>query len=140
MNEIKFNNKTNILKVTINGAYGIPEAFELYNSIRENKYYSSNLRLLIDFRNAIININFSEADNILKTVHGYPNKNDSIKKAIIIDKPYETAILMLCYKEILTDNYSCKIFCAENNALRWLLCKNEEEYIKKQLHNEPINY
>lgn len=112
-----------ILETKAIGILKIKDIISHYEKITyNNNYLPSNLKVLIDCRDARVDINVNEiqiAHRILKNVL---LKYNSIKEAVIVDKPYETALALLFkYDSLNFESYLFEVFCTKNAAKLWLI-------------------
>ena len=57
---------------------------------------------------------------IWEAVNACLENYDSIEEAILVQKPYETAMAVIFEDGAPTENYKFKIFSTRENALDWL--------------------
>ena len=126
MNSFQFNIELNVLETKKTGAQTILNIIEHYNEITKNNNLPKILNVIIDCRGASFDIKANEIDYTQEAVNNALNKYERIKEAILVDKPYETAIATL-FKNYNSDlkSYSFKIFSTEEAAKKWLIQKNQ---------------
>ncbi len=121
MNTYHFNKELNIYETKYTGLLTILNIIDHYNRIAKNNKLPKILNTIIDCREAQFDIKTNEINYTKEAVKSALNKYEKIKEAIIIDKPYETAIATLFknYNAYLK-SYSFKIFSTEEAAINWL--------------------
>ena len=81
-----------------------------------------NLRVLIDCRDVAFDIDIRSIEFTSETLNKSLKRYSTIKEAILVDKPFETAIakmFQLLHSKI--ENYNFEIFSTEDASRKWLL-------------------
>ena len=121
MLKYSYNNKLNILEIKATGTNRVTDIIKHYTYLAENNSFPKNLNFLIDSKDAKIEINPDELSQIFKPLLKTIKKYDVLYEAILVDKPYETAITTLFETQLKTfQNYKFNIFNTQEAALDWL--------------------
>ncbi len=113
--------KADLLEVRLDADVSIYDILSHYAYIEKISTDHKILKVLIDCRGNLININAKDLDSILPILTNI-NKNLLLfKEAIIVDKPQSTVIATIFGdKYAYAKNYIFKVFCTENAARIWL--------------------
>ena len=116
-----FNHELNILELHLGETLQIEDILDSYVLMRKSNYLPRDLMILIDCRESIIDLKVSELmltnDAVRRTLAQY----NSLKEAIIVDKPLETALASIFQQNNLDHTfYSCNIFSTRDAAVAWL--------------------
>lgn len=118
---MSYNEILEILEIRYKGEISLDNLLELGNKINQNKHLPRNLKILADATKAKYTFNIDKipliANDLNKKTKGY----ESIKFAMIQEKPEETAMSFALQNENYTPHYSHKIFCTKSSAIEWLL-------------------
>ncbi len=79
-----------------------------------------HLHILTDCSNSIAKFSISDTPKIEKAISRITPKFKSIKHALVLTKPKETAIAMNMENKPIDNCYIMKIFFSINNAKEWL--------------------
>jgi len=110
-----------ILKIRISGIVNIKDISNHYVAIANDKTLSDRLNILTDCRETKLNISPEELNGYSKFTKKVFGRFNYIKEAIIVDKPYETAIAILLGKTLsILNNHLIGIFSTEKAATNWL--------------------
>ena len=101
----------------------VDQIIEHYLSISRDTSLPRNLHTLIDCTNGKLQINLKNNENEKARIalNKAMNAFDSIREAVIVDKPHETFVATL-FREFNHDikNHGFEIFCTPEAALKWL--------------------
>jgi GTP-binding protein EngB required for normal cell division len=117
-----FHKEYNLLEVKVSGKLCIQDVIKHYNTLSNHNSLPNNLVSIIDCRNANFETDSQEIDDmnqIFESVKNALKKFDRIKEAIVVDKPFETAVATM-FSEIADKKYSCSIFSTLEGALKSL--------------------
>ena len=89
--------------------------------IKTNKELPRDLRILEDATGVNSKIKLENIDGILERMYDAAMSYNSIKHAVIHDKPENTAIALLFEHYIKNSKYNLKVFSTESAAKMWLL-------------------
>lgn len=122
MRKYSFNETLMILETEYTGILNIEDIIGHYEKIGNDDALSDNLKVLIDCRDARMDLKVIEINQTHDVVLKALKRHKYIKEAIIVDKPIETvmAILFRDHNRELK-KYSFRIFSTEEAARGWLL-------------------
>ncbi len=92
----------------------------LNNSLPEVASNTPDLKILIDGIKCNLNINIRNLHNILSENQKLLSKYSSIKIAIIVDNPINTAIAMIYKRRITNDQLQFNLFSTKLLAISWI--------------------
>lgn len=117
-----FNQSKRYLESKVDGPIHLQEFIDNTHNILRNKSYPKKLRILDDHRNADYLFTPEDIDKILETLLEDIDNYKSVKHAILVNSPKETAYTYLFF--LMTDNnkiYKLHIFNEAASAIDWLL-------------------
>jgi hypothetical protein len=117
-----YNSKSKILEVKVSGDLNIEGIIGHYNRIARNDALPDTLKILIDCRSAAFDVDINSIESTTEAVKESLKKYKIIKEAILVDKPFETAVakvFQLFNSKI--ENYSFEVFSTEDASRNWLL-------------------
>lgn len=120
MIKLVYDNNLEILKMSSAQNVNVGDIFNVYEEIKKSNIFPNNLKILIDSRDVKWDIVINETTKITKIIRNVLNKYATLKEAILINRPDETAIAMLVQHSANFDKYKLEIFYTEKAALRWL--------------------
>lgn len=92
--------------------------------IKTSQEYPRDLRILEDATGVESKIKIEDIDAILVKMYDAAENYNSIKHAVVHDKPGNTAIALLFEHYIENSKYDLKVFSTEDAAKKWLVDKN----------------
>ena len=115
-----FNQQTDILESKFEGDLKIKDVLAYIESIKNNKTYPRNLKIITDTTQAHFNLSISDIRIIAiendKTLEEY----NSITEAIIVNEPNSTALSMF-YKGLERNKkFKFDLFSTKEAALKWI--------------------
>ena len=116
-----FDDNTKTLRIRVEGKVSVEEIASAYNQIASETPFTESLKVLTDCRGAHFDFKLNQIKEIYNAAKLVLDSYSSIKDAIVIDKPYETAIATLFKEPIQLENYNFNIFTTDEAAMRWLL-------------------
>lgn len=122
MNNISyhFDKEKNILISTITDILVIEDIINHYKLIENDESLPRNLKVLIQGKDFIFDIKGPEIKSVSKYVISALSKYNSIKKAIVLEHSYSTAIGLIFKEGNKYENYFFKVFSSSNAAEKWL--------------------
>lgn len=122
MIEYSYNDRDLILEVNVTGTLTIETIISHYERITNDVSLPRILRVLIDAKSAKFDIKMddikSTTDGVTKALQRYIY----ISEAILVDKPYATAVALLFNNNNGgLDSYDFQVFSTENAARKWLI-------------------
>lgn len=122
MIEYSYNYRDLILEVNVTGTLTIETIISHYERITNDVSLPRILRVLIDAKSAKFDIKMddikSTTDGVTKALQRYIY----ISEAILVDKPYATAVALLFNNNNGgLDSYDFQVFNTENAARKWLI-------------------
>ncbi len=121
MINLSFDYQENILNVKPLGSINLVDILNGYENLINNKSLPKELKILVDYRETVINISEDELPFIIEKVEILLENFISIKQAIIHDNPKSTAFAMLISLHIKSEKYRLQIFSTIESAKRWLI-------------------
>ncbi len=125
MLELSFDKENNILRTITGDIIGIEDMLRHYNTIIESDSLPRKLNVLINCSGTGCTTKPDEIEIFYNKVKTAVSKYDWIKEAILVDKPYETAFVVLFERLIQIEKYKFKVFHTESAAMRWLMGGSE---------------
>jgi len=121
MVDYRFDKESGIVNVLLDGKVEITEILDYINSIGSDISLSTNLKLLTDARNAVMNFSPKSLQLVIDAINNSKIKHDTIKEAILQNNPDISAYSFI-YQKMLSvhKNHIFKIFSTEAAALQWL--------------------
>lgn len=115
------NEKLMILEIEMQGVITIDDIILHYTNIMDDKTLPRELKVLIDCRSTQMDINVDEISSTIDAVKKALLKYNSIREAILVDKPFETVVATL-FEQYNSDleAYNFSVFCTEKAAINWL--------------------
>jgi len=89
--------------------------------IRKDNTLPRNLKILTDATSASYNLSRSEISEMLNILINQIKPYQSVKTALIHEKPVETALSLLVDNDKPITGYEHKVFSTREAALKWLL-------------------
>ncbi len=120
MIKYEFNSNSQILEVFYLADINLTDIIEYGEMIRLNKSLPCDLRILTDATSAIYHLSGADVTELLKVLKVQIEPYDTVKTAVLQQKPVETAISMLVDSGIPIPNYEHKVFSTREAALIWL--------------------
>lgn len=115
-----FDKEKNILISTITDILVIEDIINHYKLIENDESLPRNLKVLIQGKDFIFDIKGPEIKSVSKYVISALSKYNSIKKAIVLEHSYSTAIGLIFKEGNKYENYFFKVFSSSNAAEKWL--------------------
>ncbi len=131
MIQYNFNQEKNYIEATFTGKINQGEIVNYINSLMKENQLPENLKGIIDAREASFNIHPADLYNILSENVKMFSRFNSLKVAIIIKNPVDTALAMIFTRLIQLERYLFKVFTTETAAERW---------INERINNENKKY
>lgn len=121
MNKCISSMSADFLEIKISGIVDINDILSQYATKSNDEPTTGRLKVLIDCRKTKLIISLKEMDNYHSYAKKVIDRFHYFKAAIVVDKPYETAIAMLLSKPLSNlKNHFIGIFCTERAATDWL--------------------
>ncbi|MFN8209424.1 MAG: STAS/SEC14 domain-containing protein [Bacteroidales bacterium] len=120
--KIKYTFDNELVRVTQSGVVDSETFNDLIALIvKDRKNLPSEIKILMDARRATFGSRPEDLKSILRKIKEHYKKFDSIKFAIILQNPYETAIGIIM-QEMLREIPSVvlRVFSTEQAAVKWL--------------------
>jgi len=128
----QFNDKFQIVEVNVSGVITIKDIIDHYYNISKDDSLPNNLKEIIDCRNAQFDIDLKNIDLTYKSVKKALEAYDTIKEAILVDKPFETVVAMLFVRiNANSKNYCCRVFSTEDASYNWLNLRSQKKLVQK---------
>ncbi len=125
MTDIKtysYNEKSNLLELHTMGVMQVGDIISHYVHIRKDPTLPKKLKVLIDARGAQLDLRIEDIALTNDAVKEALLNFDSLREAIIVDKPYETVIATMFERFYSkTESYIFRVFSTENAARVWLM-------------------
>lgn len=99
---------------------GIEEVIEHYRTYEQNNDVPRNLRVFIDCSNSSFDFKPKDISRIWEAVDRCLAKYDSLEEAILVQRPYETAMAAIFENGAPDENYLFKLFSTREMAIDWL--------------------
>ena len=116
-----FNKDILILEVDFVGEIRFADLFEYGEKIRLDKELPRNLKILTNATQANYKLSPEEITLMQKDLKEQIKSYNSVKTAVVQDKPFETAISMLVDVDLSIPDYSHKVFSTRMAAMEWLM-------------------
>ncbi len=111
-----------LLELQTTGVMQVGDIISHYVHIRNDHTLPKNLKVLIDARSTQLDLRVEDIALTNDAVKEALLNFDSLREAILVDKPYETAIATMFerfYSKI--ESYNFRVFSTENAARVWLM-------------------
>ncbi len=121
MRTYTFNQNTKLLELKVSGTVTIEDLMNHYLVIEGDDVLPRDLKVLIDCRNTVFDMQVREIANSIEKLKNALRKYNSITEAIIVDQPFETAFSTFfseCSKS--ARSYIFQVFSTEEAARAWL--------------------
>lgn len=116
-----YDEKRMMLKTEYQGVMKIDDIIRHYVKILDDNSLPRDLKVLIDCSSAQFDVNVDEIGLATEVVKKALLKYNSIREAILVDKPHETVIATLFEKyNSALESYSFSVFSTETSARNWL--------------------
>lgn len=117
-----FDEEARVLNLRTEGIMKVDDIISHYVHITKDQSLPKKLKVLIDSRETKMDLKFEDIaltnDAVIKALE----KFSSLKEAIIVDKPYETAIATMYERFYLKmESYHFRVFSTEHAARNWLM-------------------
>lgn len=110
-----------MLKTVYQGVMKIDDIISHYLKILDDSSLPRDLKVLIDCSSAQFDVNVDEIGLATDIVKKALLKYNSIREAVLVDKPHETVIATLFEKyNSALESYSFAVFSTETAARNWL--------------------
>ena len=108
-------------------------------ALYQNSAYLHTNKIITDFRGVQANIEHNAIDNISYFIKTNSKNTNFIRNAILVDKPYETALIFF-YSGLMKDmiNYDCQVCISESKAAS-VLCLTMTEFYEIGNISNPDN-
>ena len=116
-----YNNDLQILEVQYIGEIHLKDMMDYGEMIRNSEVLPRNLKILTDATKAEYKFTVAELKIVLQAMEEQIKPYNSVKTAVIQQKPRETAISFLVDGNEPIQNYQHKVFSTRKAALHWLL-------------------
>jgi hypothetical protein len=121
MLKLSFDKEKNILRTITGGVIGVDDMLKHYNTIIQSTSFPKRLNVLINCTSTDCTTKPEEIEIFYNKVKIAVKKYESIREAILVDQPYETAFVILFEKLMQIEKYEFKVFHTEDVAMNWLL-------------------
>jgi len=114
-----YHEENKFIEVKVSGKLCVQDVIKHYNKISKDNSLPNNLVSIIDCRNACFDIEEDELDDMVLTYDSVKNalkRFYSIKEAIVVDKPFETAVATI-FSQINIGKYSCIVCNTPEKAM-----------------------
>ena len=116
-----YNSESKILEAKATGIKKVDDIILHYKHLSETNSYPKILKVLIDSRQAKMDVHPDELKKIFYPLVRAIKTYDSLYEAFLVKNPYETAIATLFEKEYLNfKNFKFNIFSTKEAAIDWL--------------------
>jgi hypothetical protein len=117
-----FDEEARVLNLRTEGIMKVDDIISHYVHITKDQSLPKKLKVLIDSRDTKMDLRFEDIaltnDAVIKALE----KFSSLKEAIIVDKPYETAVATMYERFYLKmESYHFRVFSTEHAARNWLM-------------------
>ena len=121
MTSYSYNENTNTLNLKIEGVIKVDVIINHYDDVINDDSYPKNLKVFIDCRKAVFDIDSQILHTTLDIVKNSIKRFESLKEAIIVETPNVAAIASL-FKMLHSnvENYDFNIFNTDEAAIKWL--------------------
>lgn len=120
MIKYELNKELKILEVHYIGDIDLKELIEYGEMIRSDNSLPRDLRILTNASAAIYHLSRTDITEMMTVLKDQIKPYQTIKTAVIQEKPVETAISMLVDTGAPIPNYEHKVFSTREAALMWL--------------------
>ncbi len=121
MFNIQHSSNDSIIRLVLTGTITVDETEKLARELSEiTSDLDSKTFLLTDARNAVYAFDVNELEDISKRTSKFISKGKTLKEAILINSPRETAISMVFNQCKCNGQHMTNIFSTKEAALSWL--------------------
>lgn len=118
---LNFDTDREILVFKPKGTIGKEHIKDFYKHLAVENNYPRKLRTLIDAWECQFNFEIKDLSELFNELEIAIKNYTSIREAIVVGKPYETAIATLFSGGYKNPNYKFKVFSTRSAAEKWLL-------------------
>ncbi len=115
-----FNEGKGYIEATFKEKVNQGEIVNYINSLMKENHLPDHLKGIIDAREASFNVHPADLYNILSENIKMFSRFNSLKVAILIKNPVDTALAMIFTRLIQLERYHFKVFTTELAAERWI--------------------
>ena len=118
---IKFSEEVGLLHIQYVGNLTADNIIASMKDAKQNYKLPGNLLVISDFRKAETKLKIKELPKLVKPTLEVIRNHKSVYNALIFDRPYGTALLILFMDLIKKSNTEYKVFTTIEAAQEWLL-------------------
>lgn len=118
--ESHFDETDEIFYVTVKGDVDLAYMVKGIEMLSSDRFPQKRLRVLEDDREANVNFSISDSRIIAEKFKEIPDKYESIRHAVILKDPKNTAFGLLMSSMLNNGRYNLKVFTTLEAAYRWV--------------------